>query len=119
MQVTRRITLTLSVLGASVGPLLGGDFGQYSDVPANVRAWFKSIRSPNGMPCCDIADGHRTTWRGRADGGYEVQIDGQWFKVPPEAVIPNAGNPTGDSIVWYSSYGGRVYIRCFVPGGGV
>src|SRR5690242_20707140 len=36
------------------------DNGQYGGVPDNVRSWFKSVRSPHGVPCCDISDGHRT-----------------------------------------------------------
>jgi hypothetical protein len=40
-----------------------------------------------------------------------------WIEVPPEVIVYNAGNPTGDAVVWYveSSH----YIRCFVPGSGV
>lgn len=96
------------------------DYGQYNDVPANIRSWFKSVRSPNGIPCCDISDGHRTTWRGDKDGGYEVPIEGEWHRVPPEAIVYNAGNPTGEAVVWYVRQGAQAYyIRCFVPGGGV
>lgn len=99
------------------------DNGQWNDIPDHIRSWFKGVRSPSGIPCCDIADGHRTTWRGDKDGGYEVPIDGAWRRVPPEAVITNAGNPTGEAVVWYtrvSIQGGDVYhIRCFVPGDGV
>jgi hypothetical protein len=88
-----------------------------------------------------VADGHRTTWRsGDEDvenSGYEVPITDThgtapdpddpdaagietitiWVKVPKAAVIHNAGNPTGDSIVWYVHQGTSDYfIRCFVPG---
>ncbi len=99
-------------------PAAATDQGQYANVPANVRAWFKAVRSPNGVPCCDIADGHRTTWRGRSDGGYDAQIDGQWVPVPSEAVVENAGNPVGEAVVWYTKFNGKAFIRCFVPGGG-
>jgi hypothetical protein len=96
------------------------DNGQYNDVPANIRSWFKSVRSPHGIPCCDISDGHQTTWRGDKSGGYEVPIEGEWLPVPPEAIIYNAGNPTGEAVVWYVRQGANgYYIRCFVPGGGV
>jgi hypothetical protein len=96
------------------------DNGQYNDVPANIRSWFKGVRSPHGVPCCDIADGHRTTWRGNKEGGYEVPIEGEWRLVPPESIVYNAGNPTGEAIVWYVRQGTNAYyIRCFVPGDGV
>ena len=65
-----------------------------------------------------MADGHRTDYDMRQDA-YWVPIDGKWMPVPSEAVVPNADNPTGDAVVWYSKYGERVVIRCFVPGGGV
>jgi hypothetical protein len=96
------------------------DNGQYQSVDPKIRDWFRSVRSPKGINCCDIADGHRTTWRGTSEGGYEVPIQGEWRKVPPEAIVLNAGNPTGEAIVWYVKQGENVYhIRCFVPGGGV
>ncbi|MFX7071610.1 hypothetical protein ABTI09_20175, partial [Acinetobacter baumannii] len=38
------------------------DNGQYDHVPPEIRAWFKSVIAPNGVPCCDISDGHRTEY---------------------------------------------------------
>lgn len=99
-------------------PALAHDNGQFGDVPDAVRAWFKSVKSQRGLPCCDIADGHRTAYDMR-DNQYWVPIEGTWMPVPPEAVLNDVGNPVGDAVVWYSTYGGRVLIRCFVPGGGV
>jgi hypothetical protein len=108
-------------------PVLAGDAGLPPDVPDSVRQWFRSQRSPGGGYCCDIADGHRTTWRAGKDGGYEVPIAGKWVPVPPEAVIRNAGNPVGEAVVWYvirdytdpaGADPGYVHIRCFVPGDG-
>jgi hypothetical protein len=95
--------------------------GQYDEVPDNVRSWFKSVRSPHGVPCCDIADGHRTTWdKHPGDERYWVPIEGEWRPVPADAVVHNAGNPVGEAVVWYVRQGGDTfYIRCFVPGGGV
>jgi hypothetical protein len=117
-------SFTRALLVAALSSLSYGaaafDNGQYNDVPANIRSWFKSVRSPHGIPCCDIADGHRTTWRGNKTGGYEVPIEGEWRPVPQEAIVYNAGNPTGDAIVWYVRQGTNTYyIRCFVPGDGV
>ena len=53
------------------------DNGQYNDVPDHIRSWFKSVRSPHGVPCCDISDGHRTAYDIRSDG-YWVPIEGEW-----------------------------------------
>jgi hypothetical protein len=38
-------------------PSLIRDNGQFGDVPPEIRAWFKSVKSHAGVPCCDIADG--------------------------------------------------------------
>lgn len=102
--------------------------GRWDGNSPAVREWFKSVRSPQGVPCCDIADGHRTTWEKRVgDDRYWVPIEGRWTSVPVEAVVQNAGNPTGEAIVWYTTLPidqrapeeREYYIRCFVPGGGV
>jgi hypothetical protein len=98
-------------------PAVAHDNGQFGDVPPQVREWFHNVRSANGIPCCDIADGHRTDFDMRKDL-YWVPVNGTWLPVPPEAVLKNSGNPTDGAIVWYSIYGGQVIIRCFVPGGG-
>ena len=57
------------------------DRGQFENVPDDIRAWFKGVRSPAGVPCCDISDGHRTEYDVRA-GAYWVPINGLWWRVP-------------------------------------
>lgn len=94
------------------------DSGQYANTPDHIRAWFKSVRSKSGIPCCDTSDGHLTDYETRGDD-YFVPINGTWLPVPKEAVVTNYGNPMGQAVVWYSDMGGTVFIRCFVPGGGV
>ncbi len=120
------VILFATLVRSHARALYPGQYAQYTD---QERAWFRTQRSPKGIPCCDVADGHRTTWR-HGDKGYEVPItdDAQvirWLAVPAEAVIENAKNPTRDSIVWYRDYGPtfpndseRWAIRCFVPGDG-
>jgi hypothetical protein len=98
-------------------PAAAHDDGQFTNVSPAVRTWFRDVKSPTGVPCCDIADGHRTEFQMRKNE-YWVPINGTWTPVPPQAVLNNVGNPVGDAVVWYSIYGGRVMIRCFVPGGG-
>lgn len=99
---------------------------EWQDASPAERQWFKDVKAPNNVPCCDVADGHRTTfeWRQDDDGGhFWVPIKGKMFMVPKGAVIWNTGNPTDTSIVWYSELysrpDGAPYIRCFVPIGGV
>ncbi len=76
----------MAFLGALTSAAQAVDRGQFENVPDNIRSWFKAIRSPSGVPCCDIADGHRTEYDVR-DGAYWVPIEGVWWQVPDRAVI--------------------------------
>lgn len=105
-------------------PAIAIDNGQYENVDPVIRDWFRGVKSPNGVPCCNIADGHSTIWRKSETIGHEfdVPIEGEWTPVPNEAIVYNAKNPTGESIVWYvRQYDGgpdKWHIRCFVLGSG-
>lgn len=109
-----RVGLAVLAIGT---PALAHDNGQFAGVSPSVREWFKGVKSQHGVPCCDIADGHRTDYDMRKDQ-YWVPINGDWMPVPPDAVLDTVGNPVGDAVVWYSIYGDHVVIRCFVPGSG-
>jgi hypothetical protein len=124
------VVLFFAVALGGVSCARAADVGRIPpNMPPEVRAWFKAVHGRNGVPCCDIANGHRTAWRGGKSGGYEVPITvvgaagdvqfDDWVPVPPEAVTYDAGNPVGEAVVWYSIYDGKPFIRCFVPGGGV
>ena len=104
----------LAYLSALTSTALAVDIGQFDNVPADIRAWFKSVIAPNGVPCCDISDGHRTEYDFRA-GAYWVPIEGEWMQVPPHAIIRDRGNPVGEAVVWYVHHRGRIVISCFVP----
>jgi len=99
----------LACLSALTSAALAFDNGQYDNVPADIRAWFK-----NGVPCCDISDGHRTEYDFR-DGAYWVPIEGEWMAVPERAIIRDRGNPVGQAVVWYVRHSGHIIISCFVP----
>jgi hypothetical protein len=132
----------LALIGVAIvaSPVLAKNVGQIpSDIPDSTRSWFKTVRSPGGVPCCDIADGHlESHWRAVTPVGdnssYEIPIidDGgqtDWVPIPTDKIIYSAGNPMDDAIAWYvdqgnptTEEGGRrlhhYYIRCFVPPGG-
>jgi HAMP domain-containing protein len=103
-----------AALSALASTALAFDNGQYEHVPPDIRAWFKSVIAPNGVPCCDISDGHRTEYNIRG-GAYWVPIEGQWMAVPERAVIRDRGNPVGEAVVWYVHHRGSIIISCFVP----
>jgi hypothetical protein len=106
------VTVAVAVTLASAAHAF--DRGQYENVPADIRAWFKGVVSPSGVPCCDISDGHRTTYDVR-QGVYWVPIEGEWMAVPDRAVIRDRGNPVGEAVVWYVHHRGSIIISCFVP----
>lgn len=96
--------------------------GQFDDVDPATRGWFKGVKAKNGVPCCDIADGHLTDYKVDSAGRYFVPIhemNDEWIPVPPAAVVLDAGNPYEKAVVWYIKNGTEYYIRCFVPTGGV
>lgn len=126
--IVRRLAATLAVATCALLSTAAAAFnnGQWNDLPDHVRSWFKSLRSPGGVHCCDVADGHRTDWEARATGYYipnPIDPAGEWIAVPPSAVLHDAGNPVGDAIVWWNLIEidedqTGVFIRCFVPGDG-
>ncbi len=113
MRKGARVVMIVAALAAA-GTARAIDRGQFADVPDDVRAWFKGVIAPNGVPCCDMADGHRTEYEVR-DGAYWVPIEGAWMPVPAHAVIKDRGNPVGEAVVWYVHHGGGIIISCFVP----
>lgn len=115
-RLAKGLALIIGSMGLNVS-LHAIDRGQFNDMPDEVRAWFKSVIAPNGVPCCDESDGHRTAYDMR-DGSYWVPIEGEWTRVPERAVIHNANNPMGDAVVWWVRHRGAVIISCFVPGPG-
>ena|ERR1700677_2956315 len=93
------------------------DTGGFDDVTPGQRAWFQRDRI---RACCSEADGQKVVWRGDESAGFEVAINGNWVKVPPQTVIRDQGNPFLEGLVWLYPYTSRVdaTVRCFIPGGG-
>ncbi|MGJ4917040.1 hypothetical protein ACQR10_20425 [Bradyrhizobium sp. HKCCYLRH2060] len=112
----RRMVVAALTIGSLACATVASAFdnGQFDNVPPDIRAWFKSVIAPNGVPCCDISDGHRTTYDVR-DGTYWVPIEGRWMAVPERAIIRDRGNPIGEAVVWYAHHRGDIIISCFVP----
>ncbi len=81
-----------------------------------ISSWFKGLKNPNllfyGGYCCDQSDGRvlaEDEWRTTAEG-YEVQVEGDWKPVPPNAILSQTENPTGGAVVFFY----RNQILCFV-----
>jgi hypothetical protein len=85
------------------------DRGQFENVPDDVRTWFKGVRSPAGVPCCDISDGHRTEYDVRA-GAYWVPINGLWWHpVELECGSEQDAMRTGRCVVVLDEAGAEIY----------
>jgi hypothetical protein len=124
----------LSTVVASAHEQYPGQYAQYSP---DQRSWFRSEHSPGGVPCCDIADGHASTWElGESETGYMVSVENrdsptgsEWVPVPKSALIEPNTSPDHRTWVWYVDQDGitvdelghvqhKWYIRCFVAGDG-
>ena len=115
-----RTLLALLVLCA---PALARELypGQYSNVPADVRQWFRAQKSPKtGGLCCNEADGTYAEEDIR-NGVYWTRFEltkGEWIRVPPEVVITGP-NINGAPVAWWYFQDGKVQIRCYAPGAGI
>lgn len=84
-------------------------------------AWFKSLRNPDNVSCCDENDCRRVAARSSPDGRWEVLVTEElfgrhapnnWVPVPPDRVIERYDNPTGSAVAcWSPGYG----FFCFFP----
>jgi hypothetical protein len=77
----RPLITSLVFCAVSVTAATAMDRGQFANVPLEVRKWFEHLRSPNGVPCCSYADGHRTGYDMR-QGQFWVPIEGEWYPIP-------------------------------------
>src|SRR5258708_37742690 len=105
-----RFRALLLILGALIfvsGTARAVDRGQFENAPGDIRAWFKGVGSPRGIPCCDISDGHRTEYDVR-DGAYWVPINGLWWRWAAKARLRHAGKPRGGAGRWYARCHGYI-----------
>lgn len=128
------LALFLSAKVAPAGPFWRS--GQLAQVDPADREWLKAQRSPNGVPCCDEADGVYAREDIRGDH-YWVRFvygswvyppgrapqrgedhDSDWMQVPDEVVIHNP-NRHGSPVVWWVVDGTGLRIRCYAPGAGL
>src|SRR5215831_12695872 len=89
----RPLIASLVFCAVSAAAAIAMDRGQFANVPPEVREWFEHLRSPNGVPCCSYADGHRTGYDMR-QGQYWVPIEGEgctWRRTPRFAPTQNIG----------------------------
>jgi hypothetical protein len=126
------LMLLALVIGLGAVPLLGVRLAHAHDHQRpDLEAWFQSLKSKSGNPCCDGSDPeHAEAEWDFAKAGYRVFLKnpkrpneaGQWFDVPDSAVVERP-NLNGIAMVWWHpSYDidGKMTPkwRCFIPGAG-
>ena len=119
-----KILRSMLVLLMTTSAALAG--GGWKDSP--LHQWFEGLSSKLGL-CCSKAEGLTLTdveWDIK-DGHYRVFLEGQWIKVPDDAIVVER-NKYGRVVVWpYYAYVGDekggsrevtkvTKIRCFIPG---
>ena len=111
---------------------LARDNGQWTDQPAEIREWFRSIMQPGfedmrdtGHSCCGVADAFDVELAGdNPDGSIEVKVingknivpDGTMISVPHEKLQPKYGNPLDNYILFM---GGGSVVYCLIPKSGM
>ena len=125
--IATRAAMTLAFgIGALISTAAAFDSGQWNDVPDHcdpglsrsaVPAAVAAVTSPMGIAL--IGKSARLAFIPNP-----TDPTGVWILVPPEVVVHNAGNPIGEAIVWWNTIiidedQTGIFIRCFVPSGGV
>jgi hypothetical protein len=103
---------------------LARDFGQYANVPQEIRDWYAKAEltqaAQQRLPwkkCCDHADVVKTQFRVNKSSGddewYWLQ-DRQWKRIPPDIIHWGVSAPGGEPVLFvYSNV-----ETCFFPGQG-
>lgn len=123
------IALCLAAFAALAAPPPAGSEEAKAFKP--YAQWFNEQSGPWGL-CCSIADGREVDVKTKGEHfwvrflhpetvvGEVKPVAGQWYEVPPEAVL-HGTNPTGRAIAWWLgnyqlAINGKPagYIRCFI-----
>jgi hypothetical protein len=104
----------------------GRDFGQWENVPPEIRSWFQGLRQPDNpkISCCGEADAYEADIFEVDAGQYVAIITNGKGEVPNKTKIPvpnnkikwDAGNPTGHGIIFL---GIQSQVFCYIAPGGV
>jgi hypothetical protein len=104
------LMLLALVIGLGAVPLLEVRLAHAHDPQRpDLEAWFQSLKSKSGNPCCDGSDPeHAEAEWDFAKAGYKVFLKnpkrpneaGQWFDVP-DSVVVERPNLNGIAMVWW------------------
>lgn len=114
-----RYLIRAALVAALLIPLHGDAFAFDSSKWGHDEAtseWFKSLRAPTGIPCCDYADGVRLEdpeWKENDDGSYSVFAKDAWHTIDKDHIV-TAPNRVGYAILWWPEHWD--HPSCFLPG---
>jgi hypothetical protein len=115
-----------------IGNVKARDLGQWEAGDPEVRAWYRSLMQPDNpsASCCGESDAYFADVKVR--GGKTLAVindsrpdeprgrphipNGTEFEAPDQKLKWDAGNPTGNAVLFVSR-GGLVF--CFVQGSGI
>jgi len=107
--------LALAVLSGLFRFADARDFGQYAQVPQDLREWFGALKNKNNILCCADADGYDAQWD-TAQGHYRVFSKDGWIVVPDDAVVTGPNKALVSKVWWKFDEAGKRSVRCFMPG---
>lgn len=110
------LAIALSLLGWTLTKAEARDTtGLSAQLSQEQKDWVRGLRGPDGISCCDDADGIDPVWRIENDR-YVVHYKGQDLIVDPKNVL-TVPNKIGVARAWvWVGLDGNPYIRCFLPG---
>ncbi len=85
-----------------------------ADPNSSLSKWYQSLTQPEtGVGCCSEADcrAYSDDKVRVRDGAWQVFIDDDWRTVPPERVLRQIPNPTGEAVACWTPWQG---VLCFV-----
>jgi hypothetical protein len=107
-------SICLISIAMPIAVAIAFDGSKWASQDASTRDWFRNLHAPNGIPCCDYADGHRIEapdYTELDDGSYDVRLPGGVVHVDKRHVVSGT-NRIGYAVYW--GVAGMTY--CFMPG---
>lgn len=97
------------------GPPAAAPDGPYDGSQSD---WYKSLRSPGGIPCCDIADCRRVDAEQRDGQWWANSPRWGWQPVPDKAILPGF-SIFAEAVLCETQWGPNMHFYCFVRPGQV
>jgi hypothetical protein len=130
MKLARFLFYAVTLLAVSVishalnRHALARDFGQYANVPHEIRDWYANAELTDAAKlrlhwekCCEHADVVKTRFRVNKSNGDDEWYwlrEGQWKRIPPDIIHWGVSAPGGEPVLFvYSNV-----ETCFFPGQG-